>query len=128
MLGIAIIISGVFLLKFSKALRIILILAGIGAMGVGIFPETTGAIHSYFALLVFFMASIATYFVLWRLKSIIAIFWAILGTLALVALILYVMQIYLGLGVGGMERLIVYPDILWALGFGGWIVAKYGDK
>jgi hypothetical membrane protein len=96
-------------------------------MGVGIFPETTGAIHLYSSLLVFFMASIATYFILWRLKNIISVFWAILGTVALIALVLYAMGIYLGLGVGGMERLIVYPDILWALGFGGWIVAKYEE-
>jgi hypothetical membrane protein len=127
LLGIAIIISAAFLLKFSKPLRIVLILAGIGAMGVGIFPETTGAIHLYSSLLVFFMASIATYFILWRLKNIISVFWAILGTIALIALVLYATGIYLGLGVGGMERLIVYPDILWALGFGGWIIAKYGE-
>ena len=74
LLGIAIIISAAFLLKFSKPLRIVLILAGIGAMGVGIFPETTGAIHLYSSLLVFFMASIATYFILLRLKNIISLF------------------------------------------------------
>ena len=63
-----------------------------------------------------------------QLKNIISVFWAILGTVALIALVLYATGIYLGLGVGGMERILVYPDILWALGFGGWIVAKYGEK
>ena len=40
----------------------------------------------------------------------------------------YVPGIYLGLGKGGMERLIVYPNLLWALGFGGWIIGKYGKE
>ena len=31
-------------------------------------------------------------------------------------------------GKGGMERLIVYPNLLWALGFGGWIIGKYGKE
>jgi hypothetical membrane protein len=123
--GIAIIISGVFLQKFSMSLRIVLILAGIGAMGVGVFPETTGSLHTYSSLLVFLMASIAPYFIAWKLRNTLSIIWVILGTLGLISLILYVPGVYLGLGKGGMERLIVYPDLLWALGFGGWIIGKY---
>jgi len=46
-------------------------------------------------------------------------FSAILGVITLIALILYVGDIYLGLGPGGMERMIVYPALLWAMGFGG---------
>jgi hypothetical membrane protein len=126
-LGIAIIITGVFLEKFSTPLRIVLILAGIGAMGVGIFPETTGALHTYSSLIVFLMASIAPYFIIWRLRSTMSLLWVILGTLGLISLILYVPGVYLGLGKGGMERLIVYPNLLWALGFGGWIIGKYGE-
>jgi len=126
-LGIAIIITGVFLEKFSTPLRIVLILAGIGAMGVGIFPETTGALHTYSSLIVFLMASIAPYFIIWRLRSTMSLLWVILGTLGLISLILYVPGIYMGLGKGGMERLIVYPNLLWALGFGGWIIGKYGE-
>ena len=57
-----------------------------------------------------------------------SVFWVILGTLGLISLILYVPGIYLGLGKGGMERLIVYPNLLWALGFGGWIIGKYGKE
>ena len=128
LLGIAIIVSGIFLEKFSKPLRIVLILAGIGAMGVGIFPETTGSLHTYSSLIVFLMASIAPYFILWRLRSTMSVFWVVLGTLGLISLILYVPGIYLGLGKGGMERLIVYPNLLWALGFGGWIIGKYGKE
>jgi hypothetical protein len=30
---------------------------------------------------------------------------------------------YLGLGVGGMERMIVYPILIWMIGFGGGLIA-----
>ncbi len=33
------------------------------------------------------------------------------------SLILYIMHMYLGLGPGGMERMIVYPNLIWALAF-----------
>jgi len=128
LLGISIIVSSIFLKTFSKPLRIVLILAGIGAMGVGVFPETTGSLHTYSSLIVFLMASIAPYFIIWKLRNTLAVFWVILGTLGLISLILYVPGIYLGLGKGGMERLIVYPNILWALGFGAWIMGKYDKK
>jgi hypothetical membrane protein len=128
LLGIAIIISGIFLEKFSMPLRIVLILAGIGAMGVGVFPETTGSLHTYSSLIVFLMASIAPYFIIWRLRNTMSALWVILGTIGLISLILYVPGIYLGLGKGGMERLIVYPNLLWALGFGGYIIGKYGKE
>ena len=47
----------------------------------------------------------------------------ILGLATLAALFLFVGGINLGLGVGGMERMIVYPALLWAVGFGGHMMA-----
>ncbi|HUS75618.1 MAG TPA: hypothetical protein VMY43_06375 [Methanothrix sp.] len=48
----------------------------------------------------------------------------ILGGLTLASSVLFVLEIYLGLGPGGMERMIVYPVILWAVGFGGYLMAS----
>jgi hypothetical protein len=31
---------------------------------------------------------------------------------------------FLGLGAGGMERMIVYPALMWLAGFGGYLVAQ----
>ena len=70
-------------------------------------------------------ASIASFFVLFKKKDGMAIIWAILGAFGLVALILFTLTIEvstnydLGLGVGGIERLILIPNIIWALAFGG---------
>jgi hypothetical protein len=32
-------------------------------------------------------------------------------------------KVYLGLGVGGMERMIAYPALMWGTGFGGYLIA-----
>jgi hypothetical protein len=45
------------------------------------------------------------------------------GVMTLVATVLYVNGIYLGLGPGGMERMVVYPVLLWSIGFGGYLMA-----
>jgi hypothetical protein len=43
----------------------------------------------------------------------------LLGVGSLVALGLYGSKVYLGLGGGGMERMIAYPVLAWGIGFGG---------
>ncbi len=124
LMGILLIAAAYISRSFSRVFSVIIVLAGVGAMGVGIFPETTGSIHVYSSLLVFLMASIAPYIIIYKLKNSLSVAWAILGTIGLVSLILYATGHYLGLGVGGMERFIVYPDLLWGMGFGGWLLGK----
>lgn len=34
---------------------------------------------------------------------------------------------YLGLGVGGMKRMIAYPTLLRIMGFGGYLLGEYGQ-
>jgi hypothetical protein len=45
-----------------------------------------------------------------------------LGIIALVAIVLLVTGHYLGIGKGGMERMIAYSILVWALGFGGALI------
>jgi hypothetical membrane protein len=47
----------------------------------------------------------------------------LLGLMSLLAMILFIGNFYLGLGVGGMERMIVYPILIWMIGFGGFLAA-----
>ena len=47
----------------------------------------------------------------------------ILGLMSLGALILFIADMDLGLGVGGMERMIVYPLLMGGAGFGGYLIA-----
>jgi len=50
-----------------------------------------------------------------------------LGAMSLVALVLFASGIYLGLGKGGMERMIAYPALLWMVGFGGHLMSDNGN-
>ena len=120
-LGLMIIVSAYFLQKsFAwKPATGLIAIAGIGALGVGLFPETTGVWHSIFSLIVFLFAGLSAIITFWLQKPPLSYISIILGAVTLAALFLYVGNIYLGLGAGGMERMVVYPVLLWAIGFGG---------
>ena len=107
-----------------KIFSTFLVLTGIGAMGVGLFPESFGILHTIPSFITFFfgaLSTIASYKLQKRPLSYLAI---ILGLLSLLALILFALDIYLGLDKGGMERMIAYPILLWALGFGGHLIGS----
>jgi hypothetical protein len=46
----------------------------------------------------------------------------LMGLLTLIAFVLTVSHHNMGLGPGGMERMILYPFALWAVGFGGYLL------
>jgi hypothetical membrane protein len=48
----------------------------------------------------------------------------ILGLMSLGALVLFITGMDLGLGLGGMERMIAYPLLMWGAGFGGYLIAN----
>jgi hypothetical membrane protein len=129
LLGLLVLVGAYFLqraLKF-KPLTVLLVLTAIGAMGVGVFTEDWGWVHPVVSLIAFLfggLSSIASYRLLKRPLSIIAV---ILGLMTLGALGLFSANVYLGLGAGGMERMIVYPVLTWGAGFGGYLLAN-SDK
>jgi len=47
-----------------------------------------------------------------------------LGVIALAALVLLFSYFDMGIGRGGMERMIVFPSLVWALGFGGFMMGS----
>jgi hypothetical membrane protein len=56
-------------------------------------------------------------------KSPFSYFSILMGIASITALVLYGANIYLGLGPGGMERMIAYPVLLWAISFGGYLMS-----
>lgn len=120
-LGLLVLLSAYFIQKsFAwKPATGLITIAGIGALGVGFFPETTGVVHSIFSLIVFLFAGLSAIVTFWLQKPPLSYLSVILGAVTLFALFLYVGDIYLGLGAGGMERMVLYPVLLWAIGFGG---------
>ncbi|MHB8360829.1 MAG: DUF998 domain-containing protein [Thermoplasmataceae archaeon] len=123
-LGSLIIVGGIILRKYSPMLMIFLVLSGFGSIGVGLVNETFGTPHLIFALFAFLFSSLSSYAVFMKKKDLISTIWAILGTIGLVALILFMAKIHLGMGVGGMERLIVIPNLIWSMGFSTYLIGK----
>ena len=106
-----------------KTVTILLTIAAVSAMGVGIFTENSGPIHMFVSFLVFLFSgfsAISSYRLMKHPFSIIGI---LLGIMSLLALILFIGNFYLELGVGGMERMIVYPILIWMIGFSGFLIA-----
>jgi len=136
-------LNGVYFLRPSpnlKTLNILLLIMAIGAMGVGIVTKAYTVPHGAVSSLAFFFAglsAIASSKVLQKPFSLISI---ILGAMTLAALALfsigmvasgsvtstiaYDSSFYLGLGPGGMERMIVYPALMWLAAFGAHLITK----
>ncbi len=99
----------------------LLALAGAGATGVGLFPENVNiTAHSSSAFLAFAGAGFALVFLGFAMFRDTRwdgyrTFTIVCGLVDLVALILFGTKNYAGLGVGGMERLIVAPVLLWMI-------------
>jgi hypothetical membrane protein len=123
-----------------RTLNILLLLMAIGAMGVGIFTKDYTLPHGAVSSAAFFFAglsAITSFKVLPKPLSLISI---VLGAMTLTALALfsagiiasgsltsttaYDSALYLGLGPGGMERMIAYPAIIWLAGFGAHLITK----
>jgi len=134
LLGLLVLVGTYFLkraFKEFKMLTLVLVLTAIGTMGVGIFTEDFGIIHTVVSLIAFLFGGLSTilsvicsYVHKSRLVEMpFSILAVILGLIALSALALFAGKIYLGLGAGGMERMIAYPILMWGAGFGGYLIA-----
>jgi len=142
LLGLLLLV-GTYFLRHSanfKTVNILLLLMAIGAIGVGVFTKDFTLAHGAVSSMAFFFAglsAIASFKVLKKPYSLISI---ILGAMTLGALALfssgmitsgsltsniaYDSIFYLGLGPGGMERMTVYPALMWLAGFSGHLVTK----
>jgi hypothetical membrane protein len=123
-LGALVATAGALLLgAMRRPFTVAVILAGVGAIGVGLFPEgSPHGLHTIFSLVTFLFGGLAALFSYGAQPRGLGAASAVLGAAALASLVLYVGQYYMGLGPGGMERMIVYPVLLWALAFGGYLV------
>jgi len=129
LLGVLAVCAAYFMQKaFNfKLFSILTAITGIGAMGVGLFTEDAGVIHAVFSLITFLFAGISA-IVSYKLeKRPLSYLSVVLGGVSLVALVLFASGFYLGLGKGGMERMIAYPALLWTIGFGGHIIGDSKD-
>jgi len=133
LLGLLLLVGAYFLQRafHFDMLTVMVVLTAVGALGVGIFTEDFAAMHSVFSLITFVFSGLAAIFsvVCSRVhrfplvKMPFSSISVILGLMTLGALSLFLGGIYLGLGRGGMERIIIYPVLMWGAGFGGYLMA-----
>jgi hypothetical membrane protein len=124
-LGLAVIAASFFLYKGfgSKVFSILTFLSGLGALLVGIFNESFSGIHTLVSALTFISGGL-TAIVAFRYERMPMNFFSVaLGIFSLASLVVSeVVPNGFGLGVGGIERMIVYPFLLWGIGFGGYLI------
>ncbi len=133
LLGILILAAVLFLTRVLSRSGItrtgltLLSLAALAAIGVGLFPEDSGALgghaHTLFALVTFLTGNLSMVFLGPSIRGVLrsrglAFLGYLGGTVGLVALLLYGSGNDLVLGQGGMERLIVAPLLLWGFVLG----------
>lgn len=130
LLGILTIISSYLIFKEFKrpAFAATILLTGVGAAGVGIFPETVIGIHGTFALLAFLFGAIAAMYSALMVRAGARYLFLLLGIISISMLVLDHFGRTLGLGPGGIERMIVYPVLIWSIAFGGYLIGSQDKK
>ena len=155
LLGVITVICAYFVHRVYnfRLFSVFIVLMGIGAMGVGLFPECEGGhcdpcelvdpceradpcgyvacideitciIHVIAALIAFLFGGLSAIVSHKVLDPPFSYFSVLLGVLSIVALVLLMTGTHLGLGVGGIELMTVYPVLLWGIGFGGYLMSS----
>jgi hypothetical membrane protein len=124
--------AGLLLFRSHRSARVLVIylLAGLGAAGAGLVPLDAGGLHSLFALFgfLFFNVEAVTSSTLVGSRPVRFISY-VAGLVGLLFVVVMVIgdsgnpAIFGAIGHGGAERMIVYPAMLWALVFGGHLLA-----
>jgi hypothetical membrane protein len=111
----------------SRVFSVLFAMASIGAIGVGLFTEEAMVLHIVFSLITFIFAGLSAVISYKLQKPPFSYLSVVLGVFTLLALVLTFSGTYLGLGPGGMERMIAYPALLWVVGFGGHLIGYSSD-
>jgi hypothetical membrane protein len=101
-------------------------LAGLGTLLVGLYPENTvSSFHITGAALAFIFGNLGMIVLGLSIKQVssqMRLYTMLSGIVGLIALILFQRHIYLGIGIGGMERITAYPQTIWMIVFGEYIL------
>ncbi len=113
-----------------RSVSIPIAVLGVAAFGVGLFPGNTGAPHAICAMVTFVAGGSAAILSARIVAGPFRWLPVALGTITLAVLFSYLL---LGdahpmnpMGVGGIERWIVYPVVVWAILFGGYLAGRSG--
>jgi hypothetical membrane protein len=101
---------------------------GIAALGVGVFPGNTGTPHAICAMVTFIAGGVAAIASARVTTGPFRYLMLGLGAITLGVLVSYMLlgdaHPMASLGTGGIERWIVYPVVIWAVAFGGYLAGR----
>ena len=144
--NVSTIVLGVMVVSASYLLRLrtkeilfpsLLLICGVGAAGVGIFPTNMQPVHGVFQVFALWFGAFSA--ILSFRKQVVPLSYtsAVLGIVSFVASIVFFpylglgandMSAFLGLGKGVMERIVIYPLILWVFGYGYHVAGKDSEN
>jgi len=133
--GIAIIAASFFIKRHFQLGKpaYLYTIAGAGSLGVGIFPADTFVVggipvlHSISALLAFVVGALSAIVTYKITKPPFRYISAFLGAFSLVAFAVFLATrdaTALGIGAGGLERMVAYPTTLGLIAFGGYLLGN----
>ncbi|HEX6868863.1 MAG TPA: DUF998 domain-containing protein [Candidatus Limnocylindrales bacterium] len=106
------------------AVTVPVLVVGVAAFGVGLFPGDTGTPHALFAMATFVSGGIGALTTGLVARGPFRSLTVVLGLIGLGTLILYLLlgdaSPMAALGIGGLERWIVYPIVIWLIAFGAY--------
>jgi hypothetical membrane protein len=104
-------------------------LLGVGVLGVGIFPGNVHSQHPLFAFTAFLAGGVAVLLSARVTPQPLRAIFTVMGTVSLLftlgSVFLLEWGLFARLGLGGVERWMVYPILLWLVGFGGYLTASH---
>jgi hypothetical membrane protein len=106
-----------------KILTVLLTLTALGFIGVSVFTHNSYSIHFIAAVFAFLFGGLSAIYSFKLMKLPFSLINVLLGSMCLSASVLYLVNQYLGLEPGGMERMMVNPILIWIIGFGGYLIA-----
>jgi hypothetical membrane protein len=106
------------------------LIAGIGAIGAGVFPLDSGGPHGLFALVAFLAFNLEALAMATVVHGPMRVISVLAGVVGLVYVVIMAVgdggntAVFGAIGHGGTERMIVYPVMTWMLAFGGYLMAS----
>ncbi len=127
--GIMVLVASFYQHKYFKKLlfSIPVILFGLGLVGVGIFPGNIRPYHGMGSMLTFLsggFCAITSFKIVTLPFKYISILFGSIALLTFLAAVFASTTLISFIGIGGTERWVAYPIMLWLTGFGGYLMSK----
>ena len=133
-LGITMISGSILIYREFKKSRLstlgfsFMAFAGVGSILVGLFPENTiSSLHILGASLPFLIGNLGIVIMgsVLDIPKSLKVYSLLSGLIPLVALAFFITHNYLGLDIGGLERVVAYPQTMWLIVFGIYISSNH---